>query len=153
MKTNQAGQDLIKSYETLRLKAFLPTKNDRPTIGWGRARGVKLGDEIDEETAQRYFDEDLCWAEECVEQSINVPLTENQFAALVSLCYNIGATNFSKSTLVRLLNAGAKPDVAVLQFARWNKQFSKRTGEYDVLDGLTERRAVEAELFLKECEV
>lgn len=140
--TSEEGQELIKGYEQLMLVAYLPTPDDVPTTGWGTTQGVKMGDVIDVETAQAWFERDLRIFEACVNDSVEVELTQHQFDACVSLCYNIGCKAFRTSTLVRLLNEGAKPDVVALQFIRWNKQAGK------VLKGLTRRREAETRLFL-----
>jgi lysozyme len=76
--------------------------------------------------------------------AIGVPLTQNQFDALVSLCYNIGTGNFVSSTLVKMLKADEPKSEIAAQFLRWNKAGGK------VLAGLTRRRNAEAELFLSE---
>lgn len=85
---------------------------------------------------------DLGTAEAAVNRLVTVPLTQNQFDALVSLVFNIGEGNFSKSTLLRRLNAGER-EAAAGQFGRWNKSKGVE------LAGLTKRRAAERELFLK----
>ena len=72
---------------------------------------------------------------------VKVDLTQNEFDALVSLIYNIGAGNFQKSTLLKVLNQ-EKYDAAANQFLRWNKAGG------NVLAGLTKRREHERELFL-----
>jgi GH24 family phage-related lysozyme (muramidase) len=74
---------------------------------------------------------------------VKVDLNPNERAALISLVYNIGEANFKASTLLKLLNEGDRPGAAE-QFARWNKSGGQ------VLDGLTKRRQIEAELFRKE---
>ena len=76
--------------------------------------------------------------------AVKVELTQNEFDALVCLCYNIGTGNFVSSTLVKMLKADEpKSDIAA-QFLRWNKAGGKE------LAGLTRRRNAEAELFLSE---
>lgn len=141
MKLGERGAELIKSYEQCRLKAYLPTANDQLTIGWGHC-----GPEVTEHTvwtqeqADEAFLQDVERFERCVNKAVTVPLTQNEFDALVSLCFNIGCAAFSGSTLVRRLN-NSDYDAASEQFARWNRQGAK------VLDGLTRRRAAEAELF------
>jgi len=79
--------------------------------------------------------------EDAVNAAVTVPLTQDQFDALTSLVYNIGATNFKNSTLVKLLNAG-NYGAASVQFARWD-----RAGGVQ-LPGLANRRAAEAALFM-----
>lgn len=73
---------------------------------------------------------------------VTAPLTSNQNDALLSLIFNIGASAFRKSTLLKKLNmldyAGASNE-----FLRWNKAAGKE------LAGLTRRRKAERDLFLK----
>ena len=139
MKTNQAGIALIKSFESCKLKAYLCPANVW-TIGWGTTKGVKPGQTITQAQADKLFADDLARFETAVSKAVKVPLTGNQFSALVSLCYNIGAGAFAKSTLVKRLNARDYAG-AQAQFARWNKADGK------TLAGLTRRRAAEAKLF------
>lgn len=75
-----------------------------------------------------------------VSTMVKVPLTDEQFGALVSLTFNIGEGAFARSTLLRKLNAKDYAGAAE-QFARWNRAGGK------VLKGLTRRRAAEAALF------
>ncbi len=93
-----------------------------------------------QEEADAAFLKDLAWVEECVNRCVTAQLTQNEYDALASLCFNIGCTAFGKSTLVKLLNAGDY-DAASKEFKRWDKQNGL------VLAGLTKRRAAEAELF------
>lgn len=139
MKTGNRGKTVIKSYEKLRLAAYMPTPKDVPTIGWGHTKGVKLGDKITEDQAEEFLTEDLEWVEACIEKHVKVPLTQNQFDALAAFIFNVGCTNFKTSTLLTLLNQG---EDCSGQFLRWNKQ------GHDVLRGLTLRREEERRLFL-----
>lgn len=140
MKISNAGLDLIKSYEQLRLEAYMPTPDDVPTIGYGHTKGVKMGDSCTEEQALEWLREDCAEAEECVSKFVRVPLTQNEFDALVSLTFNIGCGAFKGSTLLKLLNSHDY-DGAAAQFPRWNKQSGKE------LAGLTRRRADERRMF------
>lgn len=72
---------------------------------------------------------------------LKVGVTQCQFDALVSFCYNLGAKALSTSTLMRKLNAGDTFGAAD-EFLRWNKAGGK------VLAGLTRRREAERALFL-----
>lgn len=63
---------------------------------------------------------DLKWCSEAVESSIKVPLKQAQFDALYSLCFNIGATAFKNSTVVRKINAGDLTGGAAA-IEMWNK--------------------------------
>lgn len=76
-----------------------------------------------------------------VNKSIIVPATQNQFDAMVLLCYNIGESNFARSSVVRNFNAGNLQKAAD-SFLLWNKAGGK------VSKGLTNRRQKERNLFL-----
>lgn len=140
MKLGDKGRKLIQSYEQCRYEAYMPTPNDVPTIGWGHTRNVAMGDTCTQEQADAWFLEDIAWVEDCVNRAVTAQLTQNEFDALCSLCFNIGCRAFSGSTLVKQLNAGDY-DSASAQFLVWNKQNHKE------LAGLTARRHAEQELF------
>jgi len=141
MRINEAGIELVKSFEQCRLVAYLPTPDDVPTLGWGHTQGVEMGDTCTQEMADQWLMEDLRRVENCIHQSVSADLTENEFAALCSFVYNVGCGAFLGSTLLRLINDG-RIDEASFQFSRWSKQNGK------VLAGLTRRRAAEAALFI-----
>jgi lysozyme len=60
---------------------------------------------LTDEQVEELLRSDLKWCSEAVESSVKVPLQQNQYDALYSLCFNIGETNFRKSTVVKRLNA------------------------------------------------
>lgn len=136
------GENLIKSFEELRLESYLPTPDDVWTVGWGTTQGVRRGMAIDLITARRWFKRDVAQVVECVNKNCLIPVSQNQFDAMVSLVYNIGCSAFKSSTLLRLLNEGTDKPTVAKQFLRWDKQGSK------TLAGLTRRRTSEAQLFL-----
>lgn len=135
------NEELIKKWEKLRLKAYKPTSNDVWTIGWGHTKDVRPGQEITAEEAEKLFDEDVAWVNTFLQKYIKVPLSQNQYDALASWVFNIGAENARTSTLIRKLNA-KDYEGAAHEFSRWNKQKGK------VLNGLVKRRAEEMQYFL-----
>lgn len=139
MKTKNVN--IIKKHEGLRLEAYLPTPNDVWTIGYGHTHTTKQGMKITEDQAEKLLYLDIAWAEEAVKGLVKVPLTQNQFDALVSFVFNVGAGAFAKSTLLRFLNTGDYTNAAA-QFLRWNRQKGR------ILNGLTKRREEERRLFL-----
>lgn len=154
MKLGIKGEQLIKSYEQLRLRAYAATADERKrgiwTIGWGHTKGVKEGDVCTQEQAQEWFDEDTAEAVKCVNDHVKITLSQNEFDALVSFCFNVGAgrveprkDGFITSTLLKLLNSHAI-EAAANEFLKWNKQSGV------VLSGLTKRRLEEKALFLGE---
>lgn len=140
--------DLIKKHEGLRLKAYMPTKNDVWTIGYGHTHTAKRGMKITAEEAERLLRVDIKWVEEAIAKYVKVPLTQNQYDALASLIFNIGAGAFARSTVLRKLNA-SDIEGAADAFLMWNKQRNRKTGKLEPLRGLTRRRNEERALFLK----
>lgn len=143
---SKTGLDLISSFEGIRLNAY----DDGVgvwTIGIGTTiypNGVKVkkGDKCTLEQAHEYLAHDMIEFEKTVNDSVKVPLSQNQFDALVSLTYNIGSAAFKNSTLLKKLNAKDFTGAAD-QFLVWNRGGGK------VLKGLVRRRDAERALFLK----
>ena len=144
MTVSPFGVDLICSFEGKRLTAY----DDGVgvwTIGFGttvypNGIQVKKGDTCTEAQAKAYMAHDLKKFEAAVNNAVKIPLNQNQFDAMVSLAYNIGVGNFSKSTLLKKVNSGDF-DGASNEFLKWNKSGEKE------LPGLTRRRKREQDLF------
>lgn len=136
---NQAGIDLICSSETCKLKAYLCPAGIW-TIGWGHTGADVVGGMvITQAEADRLLVADLkrfCDAVNKLARGAN----DNQFSAMVSLCFNIGIGAFRDSTLLKKFTAGDEIGAAA-EFSRWNKAKGK------VLPGLFIRRAAERHLF------
>ena len=122
--------------EDYRGTAYLPTKNDAPTVGFGTPEGVKMGDTITPPKAVARALTDIRKFEGAVRQCVTVPLHQYEYDAYVSMTYNIGAQAFCNSTLVKKLNAGDY-EGACTEIKRWNRQ------DGVVLNGLTKRREAE----------
>lgn len=80
----------VKAEETLRLKAYKCPKGVW-TIGWGHTGGIKEGDTCTREQAEAWIRSDLQSAQASLAKFINVPVSANQFIALLSLAFNMGA--------------------------------------------------------------
>jgi lysozyme len=140
LRTGAKGIALIKSFEGLELRAY-KCPADVLTIGYGSTGPhVKPNMVITEKQAEDLLRQDLVRFERAVTRLVTVPISQNQYDALVSFTFNLGEGNFSRSTLLKRVNArdfsGAQKE-----FAKWN-----RAGGI-VLAGLTRRRAAEAKLF------
>jgi lysozyme len=148
MKIDAAGVKLIENFEGIRLKAYQDWVGIW-TIGCGMTRypktgkKVQSGETITQAECDSMFLELVKDFEEAVTEAIKVTLTQSQFNALVSLCYNIGTTGFSNSTLVKRINAKASSDLIRAAFLLWIKAGGKFSRT------LTKRRNEEADLFLK----
>lgn len=146
MKISDNGLAIIKQFESCSLKAYKPIKEEKEyTIGWGhKSSSVKTGMVISQDVADELLNQDVAIAEKYVQKFVTVPLTQNQFDALVSFCYNVGSYAFRTSTLVAMLNAN-KYIEASEQFGRWVKGDNGQ-----ILAGLVKRRNIEKALFLKD---
>lgn len=143
-KVSEAGANLIKSFEALKLTAYkaLPTEQYY-TIGYGHyGSDVKAGMQITKEQAEKMFRNDLAKYEATVATAtITKDLKQNQFDALVCFCYNIGQGAFLKSTLLRKVLANPNDTSIRSEFAKWNKSGGQ------VIAGLTRRRTAEANYY------
>lgn len=140
MKINNKGLELIKKYEGCRLLAYKCPAGVW-TIGYGHTADVKSGMAITKYDAERLLLQDLKRFEEGVEALVKVPLTSNQFSALVSFAFNCGLSALRSSTLLKKLNVGDL-NGAAREILRWDKVNKKP------VEGLTKRRKEEQKLFL-----
>ena len=146
MKISNRGLELIKDFEGFSSTSYLcPAKI--PTIGYGNTfwedgRKVKMGEQISKEKALELLEyvanKDFS---QKIYPLIKVEISQNQFDSMVSLAYNIGVEAFSKSTLLKKVNANDFKGAGD-EFLKWNKSGGKP------LLGLTRRRERERELFL-----
>ncbi len=157
--TNGAGVALIKAYEELRLRAYDDqrprrvlnpgdTVRGRVTIGWGHTRTARPGMVITEPQAEALFRADLASREREVSRVVKVPLTDNEFAALVSFEFNTGGLMLldgrgreRPSRLLAHLNAERRAEAAD-EFLSWRYDDGVESA------GLLARRRAERALFL-----
>lgn len=144
MKISERGIHFIKSEEGERLTAYLDVVGIW-TIGIGHTgpvdgKPVTQGMTITKDKSRELLLKDLKRFERAVNNSVTVPLKQNQYDALVSLAFNIGEGAFSRSTLVRKLNQN---DIkgASEQFLVWKNAGGR------VVNGLLSRRKREKAMF------
>ncbi len=142
------GVQLISSFEGFDAHLY----NDSAghcTIGYGTLvhRGPINGSEpaefkrgITRERALELLLHETAGDTRTINSHVRVPLSQDQFDALVSFTYNVGTGGFTGSSLLRVLNAGHYDQVPA-QMERWNHAGGR------VSRGLTNRRAQEAALF------
>ena len=147
---NQAGLDLVKHFEGLYTDAYICPAGV-PTIGYGHTKNVQMGQTITEPEAEQLLKEDMAGSADAVERTITVVLNDNQFAALTSFTFNVGAGNLRASTLCRKLNGGDY-DCVPEELARWVKATNPATGKKRTLAGLVKRRNAEAQLWLTDAD-
>lgn len=157
MQISENGIELLKQYEGLVLFAyddFDPPSVRRKikvgdkvhgtlTIGYGHTgTDVKPGMVISKQKAEEFMHLDLGPTELAVSSAVKVPLTQNQFDALVCFAYNIGVNAFRSSTLVRKLNGRDYASVPE-ELMKWTKSKGKK------MNGLVNRRSAEAGLWAR----
>ena len=148
MQLGAAGRALIQEFEQCRLKAYLDGGGVW-TIGWGHTGAdVHEGLVVTQAQADALFEHDIARFVADVNSLVKVPVTQNEFDALVSFAYNCGsdidadtkAEGLGDSTLLRLLNKGDRAGAA-REFQKWVKDNGKIVG------GLIRRRKAERKLF------
>ncbi len=149
MKTSKAGIELIKRWEGSKLTAYRCPAGVW-TIGYGHTSAageprVTEGMKISASEAERILAQDLATYEQAVDKAITRPMTQPQFDAMVSLCYNIGQGAFAGSSVARRFNEGNISGAADA-FLMWTKAGGKE------LQGLVNRRKDERAFFLRASE-
>jgi lysozyme len=138
-KTNAAGLALIESFEGCELHAYQDSGGVW-TIGYGHTDGVTEGQTITQAEADALLQEDVTGTEIEVQSLVEIELTPNEFAALVSFEFNTGA--LSTSPGLGLINAR--------QFqTAWDDHFCLYIHDANGVElaGLVRRRAAEKALF------
>ena len=151
MTLTEEIKQFLKSKEGLRLKAYICPAG-KWTIGYGNTfyeygSKVKKGDTISKNRAEELFENILYQFSKEVKSLLKTELNDNQFSALVSFSYNVGIGNFSKSTLLKLVNINPSNPSIKNEFIKWNKGGGK------TLYGLTIRRQKEADIYFKEINI
>lgn len=145
-KIGKQGIEMIKSFEGLRLKAYRCSANV-PTIGYGNTfyENGKRVTMTDPAITEARAEELLAWSltkfEQWVDSYCIDTITQNQFDALVSFCYNLGPNNLKVSTLLKKVNKDPNDPTIKAEFMKWNKAGGR------ALKGLTRRREAEANLY------
>ena len=109
MELSEKGINFVTKEEGVILKPYLDSVK-KPTIGigstyWEDGTPVKMTDKpITRDRAIQLFKATLKRYEAQVNKSITREINQNQFDALVSLCYNIGTAGFAGSTVVKKIN-------------------------------------------------
>ena len=152
MKTSENGLKLIQEFESFVNAPYLDSArvwtigygstyypNGKPVTGRDKPITREYAETIQRNVIKNDFEPVI---NELLKREIASGfVTQNMFDALVSLTYNIGASGFKRSSVLRLLKQGDKEN-ASNAFLLWNKSGGK------VLKGLIRRREKERKLFL-----
>lgn len=135
MVTSGAGRKALAQREGTKFVAYRDSVGVW-TIGTGHTGRMSLpkvygGMTITAEQADAFLASDLAPTEAAVNSAVKVPVTQNQFDAMVSLAFNIGVNGFRGSSVVRQLNAG-NVQAAADDFLMWDipaELLARRRGE------------------------
>lgn len=153
MRMSDAGVKVLKGHERCVLHTYddlQPKKALKPgdkvlgtlTNGYGHTGpDVKIGQKITEQEAEANLLKDLAWAEDAVSTLVNVPISQNQYDALVMFVFNAGKEAFRTSTLLKMVNKKASDEQVGVQFRRWINSGGQ------VMGGLVTRREDEFKLY------
>lgn len=160
METSNKGIAIIKEFEQLRLKAYRCPAG-KMTIGWGHTGiNVFAGDVITIEVANSLLRHDLKDCEAVINKACP-KLNQNQFDALASFIFNVGAGNFNSSSLLRKIKANPNDPIIANKLKEWvyggdgsrngvdddGDGITDEPGEKQKLPGLVRRRSDEATLY------
>lgn len=140
MTTSSNGLQLTKDFEGLRLFAYRCPAGV-PTIGYGHTKGVRMGQAITEKQAEGFLKEDVAPIEKLL-NDVGINFRQEQFDALVSWIFNLGAGNFLHSTLFKKICTDAPDGEIAEQILKWVNAGGRP------ITGLKRRRVAEANMFL-----
>lgn len=138
MQPSDQLKAILKSEEGVRLQPYR-LGDGGWSIGYGHyiAGGGPAPAAITQAQAEVLFDQDLeARAARWVRAYVTVPLTQNEFDALVSMAYNLRPSSFKN--VADAVNAGDGPEDAALQYVRAGTNLE---------DGLRARRAREFAMY------
>ena len=143
-RLSRAVVELVTRFETFQPLAR-PAAEGGWTVGYGHTRSAREGARVTRADAEALLLYDLDAACGVVERALFAPASQRQFEALTAFCFNIGADNFSRSSALARLNAGAALDAAD-EIERW--RHAELGAGAQVVDALVRRRAAEKAHFL-----
>ena len=139
MKISEDGLELIKKFEGCETSAYQDSVGVW-TIGFGHTKGVEEGQPCSIEDAESMLADEMDEYEGYINNMVKVELQQHEFDSLVAWVYNLGPTNLSESTMLKVLNGG-QFDRVPDEMNRW----TRAGGE--ILEGLVRRRQAESLMF------
>ena len=144
-----SGQKFLAFAEGTKYTAYLDSVGiwtiGRGIIEYEDGKAVKKGDSITVEREIALFNHTVKKYVANVNKRVTSNINQNQFNALVSICYNIGITGFNGSTLLKKVNKNPNDTTIRSSFASW--KYGTIKGKKQVIQGLVNRRKSEADLY------
>ena len=147
MDISLTGINLIKGFEGFSSKAYRDLGN-KWTIGYGTLIDTEsekwlMTAVIDRTTAETLLKTDVKPVVNILNSLVKTTLNQNQFDALCSFIYNVGAGNFKSSSLLKAININPIDMNVHSNFMKWIYVND------DISSGLVKRRQLESELYFK----
>lgn len=148
MKVNKDCLLLIAEFEGLSLRPYLCSAK-KATIGYGNTyykdgkKVTMLDKNITKEDALELLKVMVDAFAKEVSKLVVSPLNQNQFNALVSFAYNVGANNLKNSTLLKLINKDPNQLAISNEFLKWVNAGGQKS------KGLERRRIKESQIYFK----
>lgn len=143
MKASKILIQKIKEFEGFRSTAYKCPAGVW-TIGYGHTIGVKRGDTITEEDADKLLRQELRFYESFVEK-LHVTCQQHKFDALVDFAFNVGCSALESSTLLKKIRMGKPSSEIRAEFCKW--VYATVGGKKRKLKGLELRREWEADRY------
>ena len=157
MKLSEKGIKLLSKWEGCKLRPYddqtglrLNNWNPNATIGIGHLihepEWEKYRDGISQAYAEKLLAVDVEPKESTVKKSLTAYVNQNQFNALVILCFNIGSTGFNNSSVRRIINDPVNHSTGYNDLESAWKAWNKSNGK--IMQGLVNRRIKEWNLYI-----
>ena len=117
LTVSESGLRHIANEEGCRLKPYQCSANVW-TVGLGHTQGVTQKTRLTEQQVAEYFVKDIAAAERVVNKHLSQTPTQGEYDMMVSFVYNLGAGNFTRSTLLKKFNQGDSVG-ACNEYPRW----------------------------------
>ncbi|NOI79247.1 lysozyme [Vibrio tubiashii] len=114
---SENGLRHIANEEGCRLKPYQCSANVW-TVGLGHTQGVTQKTKLTEQQVAEYFVKDIAAAERVVNKHLSQTPNQGEYDMMVSFVYNLGAGNFTRSTLLKKFNQGDNVG-ACNEYPRW----------------------------------
>lgn len=143
-KASETVIEKIKYFEGLRLKAYRCSA-DKLTIGYGHTSGVVEGQTCTKAQAEQWLKSDVAVVERQL-NGLRLTLSQHQFDAVLDFVFNMGASKFAQSTLLRKIRQAAPTAQIQAEFRRW-VYYTDKNGVLHKSDWQVARREWEAQMW------
>jgi lysozyme len=136
-----AAAPFVAKHEGIVTRTYVDPVGIRTACGGETDRSITMRERFTRDECVAVMGASLYAHALAVDKCITRPLATHEAVAVLSWSYNVGTGAACKSTLVKMLNAGAPASAWCAQLLRWDK--ARKNGRLIVLPGLKNRRVEE----------